>query len=106
MVRIQTYSYSAILNPHAPNDCEGLEICDPRVLDLSIAALLRIVAGLLFFAGIFPAYYSLSRPYHAKMDGRSIVGAILGVMATVIQRLALHFFNHFPFLNQEGLCFF
>ena len=69
--------------------------------DLSIAALLRIVGGLLFFACIFPAYYSLSRPYRAKMDGRGIMGAIAGVMANVIQRLALHFFNTFLFLNQE-----
>ena len=65
--------------------------------DLSIAALLRIVAGLLFFAGVFPAYYSSSRPYRAKMDGRGIMGAILGVMANMIQCLALHFFNNFPF---------
>ena len=63
--------------------------------DLSIATLLRIVGGLLFCAGIFPAYYSLSQPYRAKMDGRGIMGAIVGVMANVIQCLALHFFNNF-----------
>ena len=73
--------------------------------DLSIAALLRIVGGLLFFACIFPAYYSLSRPYRAKMDGRGIMGAIVGVMANVIQCLALHFFNTFLFLNQEVFFF-
>ena len=63
--------------------------------DLSIATLLRIVGGLLFCAGIFPAYFASSQPYRAKMDVRGIMGAILGVMANVIQCLALHFFNIF-----------
>ena len=30
MIRIQTYWYSAITNPHAPNDWGGLEMRDPR----------------------------------------------------------------------------
>lgn len=64
------------------------------------------MAGLLFFAGIFPAYYSLSRPYRAKMDARGIMGAILGVMANLIQCLALHFFNHFPFFESRAALFF
>jgi len=46
-----------------------------------------IVGGLLFCAGIFPAYFALSQPYRAKMDVRGIMGAILGVMANVIQNL-------------------
>ena len=99
MIRIQTYWYSAITNPHAPNDWEGLENVWSKIMimthDLSIASLLRLGGGLLFCAGIFPAYYALSQPYRAKTDGRFIMGAIVGVMANVIQCLALPFFNNF-----------